>query len=125
VHRIDQAVAMWAAIDSLSERHGLPDRAGLALYEAALGYRVRRSTYLKRAGVEERTASRDLKQLADGAFLRAVGATRGRHYVAGPAVASVLEARQVARARMRDPYPWLPSRLAEPTPLEQAQSART
>ncbi|TAK70344.1 MAG: Fic family protein [Actinomycetota bacterium] len=117
--RIDQAVAMWTAIDELSADHRLPERAGLALYEAALGYRVRRPTYVKRAEVEERTGSRDLKQLVELELLRPVGATKGRHYVPGPALTRVQEARQAARTPIRDPYPWLPARLAQPTPAEQ------
>ncbi len=115
--RIDQAMAMWTAIDSLSADHRLPDRAGLALYEAALGYRIRRATYLKRAAVEERTASRDLKQLVDLGLLRPVGETKARHYVAAAGLAAVQDARRAARTVIRDPYPWLPSRLAQPTPL--------
>ena len=86
--RIRQAVAMWSAIDEVITTHGLPERTGLALYEAALGYRIRRATYLKRAEVEERTASRDLKALVEFGLLAAVGETRARHYVAGTALAT-------------------------------------
>jgi hypothetical protein len=121
-HRIDQAIAMWTAIDTLSADHGLPDRTGLALYEAALGYRVRRATYLKRAEVEERTGSRDLKHLVELELLRPVGATKGRYYVPGPALKSIQAARRVARKPIRDPYPWLPARLARPTPIEHSRS---
>jgi len=120
--RIDQAMTMWTAIDALSADHGLPDRAGLALYEAALGYRVRRATYLKRAEVEERTASRDLKHLVELELLRPVGATKGRYYVPGPALDSIQDARKAARKPVRDPYPWLPARLAQPTPIEHSRS---
>lgn len=120
--RIDQAMAMWTAIDALSADHGLPDRAGLALYEAALGYRVRRATYRKRAEVEERTASRDLKHLVELELLRPVGATKSRYYVPGPALDSIQNARKAARKPVRDPYPWLPARLAQPTPIERSRS---
>ena len=122
--RIDQAVDMWAAIDELSSRHGLPDRAGLALYEAALGYRIRRATYLKRAEVEERTATRDLRQLVDLDLLRPVGETKGRHYVAGPGLAPVVNWRVAARKPLVDPYPWLATRLAHPTTPDRTISRR-
>jgi len=89
------------------------------LYEAALGYRVRRATYVKRAEVEERTASRDLKQLVELELLQPVGATKGRYYVPGPRLEGVQDARRAARKPIRDPYAWLPARLAQPTPLEQ------
>jgi Fic family protein len=100
--RMAQAVAMWAAIDGLTAASGLPDRTSAALYEAALGYRVRRSTYVKRAEVEERTASRDLKDLVGVDLLRAVGEKRGRYYVAGRALAPVSKP-----ARTRGPPSWI------------------
>jgi hypothetical protein len=114
--RIRQAVDMWSAIDEVIAAHGLPERTGLALYEAALGYRIRRATYLKRAEVEERTASRDLKALVELDLLAAVGETRARHYVAGSALAPVLAARKDAKTTLVDPYPWMPARLAQPAP---------
>ena len=113
--RIDQAVDMWTAIGALSSQQALPDRAGLALYEAALGYRIRRATYLKRAEVEERTATRDLRQLVDLDLLRPVGETKGRHYVAGPGLAPLVNLRVAATKPLADPNPWLPARLAHPT----------
>ncbi|MCZ3385783.1 MAG: Fic family protein [Actinomycetia bacterium] len=124
-HRIEQAMAMWTAIDSISATRGLPDRAGLALYEAALGYRVRRATYVKRAEVEERTASRDLKQLVELELLQPVGATKGRYYVPGPALEEIQDARRAARKSIRDPYPWLPAQLAQPTPIERSKPMST
>jgi Fic family protein len=114
--RYEQAMAMWEAIDQLRSRLNFPERMDLALYEAALGYRIRRSTYIKRAEVEDRTASRDLKAFVQHGLLTAVGETRGRHYVAGPGLEPVLEARRKARTRVTDPYPWLPERLAQQVP---------
>ena len=114
--RISQAVDMWATIDAAIAEHGLPERAGLALYEAALGYRVRRATYLKRAEVEERTASRDLKALVSLALLAPIGETRARHYSAGRALDPVVAARKAARSVLVDPYPWMQARLAQPAP---------
>ena len=114
--RYEQAMAMWEAIDQLRSTLKFPERMDLALYEAALGYRIRRSTYIKRAEVEDRTASRDLKAFVEHGLLTAVGETRGRHYVAGPGLEPVLAARFKARTRITDPYPWLPERLAQQLP---------
>ena len=75
---------------------------------------IRRATYLKRAEVEERTANRDLRQLVDLDLLRPVGETKGRHYVAGPGLASVINLRIAAKKPLVDPYPWLPARLVQP-----------
>lgn len=112
--RYQQTVAMWEAIDGLRSAYHFPERTDLALYEAALGYRIRRSTYIKRTEVEERTASRDLKAFVQHDLLTPVGETRGRHYVAGPGLRPVLEASRLARTRITDPYPWLPQRLVQP-----------
>ena len=80
--RFREAEATWTAIDALITEHGLPERVGDPLFDAILGYRVRRPGYVKRAGIEERTATRDLNQLVTAGLLDAVGQTRGRHYTA-------------------------------------------
>ena len=114
--RYQQAMAMWEAIEQIRSSYDLPERMDLALYEAALGYRIRRSTYIKRTEVEDRTASRDLKAFVEHGLLRAVGETRGRHYVAGPALEPVLAARRQSRTPVSDPYSWVPERLVRPVP---------
>src|SRR5689334_21201317 len=81
--RIDEAIAIWDELDRLVASNGLPDRVTDQLYNAVLGYRIRRSGNAKAADVEERTASRDLGRLVDLGLLIARGETRGRHYVAG------------------------------------------
>ena len=118
--RIDEAVATWAELDDLVAQHDLPARVTDLMYEAVLGYRLRRSTYVKAAGVEERTASRDLARLADLGILRPCGETRGRHYVAGDVLNGIQRRRQENRRPLADPYPWLRAELAKavssPTP---------
>jgi Fic family protein len=66
------------------ERRNLPERMALALYEAAVGLRVRNSSYRISADISNNLASRDLKALVDEGLLIAQGERRGRHYVAGP-----------------------------------------
>lgn len=110
--RMRQAISMWEAIDELTQSAGIPERVQGSLYDAALGYRIRRSTYVKHSEIEERTASRDLKSLLDSGLLRAIGETKGRHYIAGPNLAPVLEARRSATTALVDPMPWLPGQLA-------------
>jgi Fic family protein len=110
--RIDEAAAIWQSLDELVTRHRIADRVTELLYEAVLGYRVRRSGYRKAAGIEERTATRDLTRLVELGLLVAQGETRGRHYVAGGVLR---ELRQDCRRRRRpltDPYPWMRERVA-------------
>jgi len=72
----------------------------MALFDAAMGMRVRRVTY--RASftemeeeMSEQTATRDLRQLVDAGFLIARCEKRGRFYVAIPEIVRV-------RREMRD-----------------------
>jgi len=110
--RIDEAIAIWAELDTLVARHSLADRVTSQLYDAVLGYRIRRSTYMKAAEVEERTASRDLGRLVELGILLARGETRARHYVAGEALRDLHKRCREKRRPLEDPYPWMRERLA-------------
>ncbi len=109
--RWQRAQHSYEILDDLVAAHRLPERTLDALYSGLLGFRLRRPTYVEQTGVDERTASRDLKALSDLGLLRPVGETKGRHYVAGPTLDEVR--RQVGpSAPVVDPYPWLPAELA-------------
>ncbi|MGC4886482.1 Fic family protein [Micromonospora sp. DT227] len=110
--RFREASGIWSELDSIVAERRLPERVTDLLYEAVLGYRVRRSGYVKLADVEERTATRDLTSLAEQGLLEARGERRGRHYVAGPTLAEVRERARAGRAPIRDPYPDMPVVLA-------------
>ena len=105
--RFREAAAIWTALDELAAQHGLPDRVIDELYDATIGFRLRRATYVKRTRIEERTASRDLGRLSDLGLLRPVGETKGRHYVAGPALERMRAERVPARRPLEDPSPGL------------------
>jgi Fic family protein len=111
VHRLSEANETWVALDELHARHDFPDRALLELYDASLGFRIRRASYVKRAEIEERTATRDLARLVDLGLLRAVGETRGRHYIGGEVLREIRRRVVAGRVEQTDPYPWLPGRL--------------
>jgi Fic family protein len=113
--RFDEASAIWTELDTLLARHHLPARVTDLLYEAVLGYRVRRASYVKTAGVEERTASRDLAALVELGILTARGETRGRHYVAGQILADLHQSCRERRRPLADPYPWIRAELAKGT----------
>ncbi|HET6212196.1 MAG TPA: Fic family protein, partial [Micromonosporaceae bacterium] len=111
--RIDEAVAIWDELDNLVVRHRLPERIVDQLYNAVLGYRLRRSGYVKAAGIEERTASRDLHRLVELGILLPRGVTSARLYVAGDILADLRRGCQAKRRPLVDPYPWMPSQLAK------------
>lgn len=92
LRRVQETERLYAACGELASRHGLPERAVGALAEAAYGLRLTHATYRRlmeiTAGetVSGLTASRDLKALVDARLVQAVGRTRGRYYVAEPAL---------------------------------------
>ncbi|MEE8486444.1 MAG: Fic family protein [Acidimicrobiia bacterium] len=92
--RIDEAERLWDELERVVDRSRVPERAIHALYDAAMGWRIRRSTYqavLDNAGesISEQAATRDLKSLVEAELLAAHGEKRGRFYVSGPTLQQV------------------------------------
>ncbi len=112
--RVTEARQTWSELDALVTEHGLPERTMDAMFDAVLGYRVRRGGYLKRTQVTEQTATRDLSALTSAGILVARGSGRGRFYIAGEALRQIRERRRADRRQLRDPYPWMRAKLAEP-----------
>jgi len=110
--RADEAAQTWQQLNELVNQHSLPERAMDAMFDAVLGYRVRRSGYVKRSGVTEQTASRDLTALTEAGLLVAHGVGRGRFYVAGEPLVRAQSTRRESRKPLREPYPWMRSSLA-------------
>jgi Fic family protein len=115
--RVNEARRTWEELDALAQENGLPERTLDALFDAVLGYRVRRGGYMKRTKVTEQTATRDLAALASAGILVAHGNGRGRHYTAGKPLHAIRDRRRAARQPLRDPYPRMRAKLAEPAPL--------
>jgi Fic family protein len=113
--RMDEASEIWKELDDLISAHHLPERMTGMLYEAVLGYRIRRPGYMKMTGVEKHTATRDLGRLAELELLHARGETRGRHYLAGERLRRLREDCRKRRRPIIDPYPWMQARLAQVT----------
>jgi Fic family protein len=112
--RVGEAGDTWKELDALVSAHDLPERAMEAMFDAVLGYRVRRAGYLKRADVTEQTATRDLAALTAAGILTAHGNGRGRYYVAGEPLRLIQERRRSRRMPLRDPYPWMRAQLSKP-----------
>jgi hypothetical protein len=98
----------------LIAEHDLPERAMDAMFDAVLGYRVRRASYLKRADVTDQTATRALAAMASEGVLTAYGNGRDRYYTAGKPLRQIQERRRARRTPLRDPYPWMRAKLGEP-----------
>jgi Fic family protein len=110
--RVAEAGQTWNELEELAARHGLPERTLDAMFDAVLGYRLRRGGYLKHVGVSEQTATRDLTALTGAGILEARGTGRGRHYAAGGVLRDIRERRRCDRKALRDPYPWMRPKLA-------------
>lgn len=90
MQRLRDIERLWELCATQVARHRLPDRTIPALVDAALGFRLRNSSY--RSLVEasegvrltEHTATRDLKALVTATLLEPRGERRGRLYVAAP-----------------------------------------
>ncbi len=77
---------LWDELEHLLNTRGLPPRALAAVAEAAMGYRIRNSTYRTNADVSLAVATKDLKALVDAELLQPRGERRGRSYIASPQV---------------------------------------
>jgi Fic family protein len=110
--RVDEASAVWEELDSLVGAYGLPDRVAGPLYEAVLGYRLRRSSYMKMTEIEKHTATRPGTPRRP----RAAGSQRRDPRAPLHRRERLRELRDECRKRRRplaDPYPWMRARLAE------------
>lgn len=83
--RVKVAERLWSELEVMIGRAALPERTLPILFDAALGLRVRSSTYratLEDAGEElsDQTASRDLRNMVVAGLLTSSGEKRGRFY---------------------------------------------
>lgn len=103
--RVNEAEELWNRLAALAAQRHLPERTIAALYDAALGLRVRRSRYQDEAGLEEAAAGRDLRSIADAGLLVPQGQTRGRYYLGGDDLRAVYRSLRAERPRrIVDPY---------------------
>jgi len=111
--RIKESERLWEYLEKLTEQHGVPQRTLPILYDAAMKFRVRNSTYraiLEETdeGITEQAASRDLKQLTDAGLLIAHGEKRGRFYTASKELMGLRERIAAARDVRDDSDPFAP-----------------
>lgn len=82
VRRTREVELLWNQLDVEVKRRKLNERTTLALADAAVGFRVRNSSYRKNADITDQVAGKDLRLLVDQGLLVPQGDKRGRHYVA-------------------------------------------
>jgi Fic family protein len=114
--RFDEAEIQWRKIDELVAEHRLNDRIGAALFDALIGLRVTRPSYVKLTELDVRTATRDLVNAANIGLLEARGERRGRHYVAGDPLRQIQAELRAERKPLDDPYPTLVGEIRRALP---------
>jgi len=114
--RFNEAEIQWRKIDELVAAQRLNDRIGAALFDALIGLRVTRPSYVKLTELDERTATRDLVNAANTGLLEARGERRGRHYVAGEPLRQIQAELRAARKPLDDPYPTLVGEIRRSLP---------
>jgi Fic family protein len=75
---------LWELLEKELARSKLQDRMAVALANAAVGMRVRNSTYRKLLDVSDEVAGKDLRALVDHGWIEPRGEKRGRYYVRSP-----------------------------------------
>lgn len=88
-------VRPWGELETRVSGKNLSERSLLALFDAAMGLRVRNSTYHSSLAdspdeISEQTASNDLRKMVEAELLLPKGERRGRYYVASQGVASIM-----------------------------------
>jgi Fic family protein len=102
LRRAEEAEQRWEALEAEASRRGLSERTIAALFNAALGYRIRNATYRAQADVSELVASRDLRALVEAGLLEPRGERRGRFYLRSAALAEVEASIRIERSEDGD-----------------------
>jgi len=104
LRRIRTMMRLWDILEQEVKTIGLPERVVSALTDAAMGIKVRNSTY--RAAVEsisDQVASRDLKDMVDKGLLIAFGTARGRYYDGSEKVKKIFTD-SIDKTEIKSPY---------------------
>lgn len=104
LRRAEESGRVWTALEELATDRKLPERVAFALYPAAFGQRVRRSSYGRDADLDVGTAGRDLRVLVTAGLLETRGETKGRYYVGTAALDGIRQRVVRARSALRSPY---------------------
>ena len=109
---------LWAEMEEIVKHLGLPERTLYAVCDAAMGLRVRNSTYRNLAELNDIMASRDLKNAVDAGLLIPSGERRGRLYIGAPHIRAVFDRlRQEYIRPIPDPFTTRPEQMELPNLL--------
>jgi Fic family protein len=106
LRRVRESETIWSDVERLAESQGLPDRAMNALFDAAIGLKVRNASY--RSALNEqwdepitlRTASGDLMAMVKAGLLVSKGSRRWAYYESGAPLREIRTRAQSKRSRL-------------------------
>jgi len=102
--RFKEIARLWSDLEVVIVKRGLHERVIAALYEAAIGFKVKSERYRTQADISSQVAARDLHVLVENGLLIPKGEKRGRIYVASPDLLSVREGAREPRAKTEDVF---------------------
>jgi len=100
--RMKEIARLWSDLEEELRKHKLPERMLSALYEAAIGFRIRTARYCAVADISAPVAAKDLRALMNVGLLIARGEKRGRVYVASPSLIALRENSREPRTPIGD-----------------------
>ncbi len=97
LRRVQESEALWSELDRSREKHRLPERTISPLFDAAIGLRVRNSSYRSMLrgydeDISNQLATSDLRAMVQAGLLRQMGAKRGTYYQAAPPLTEIYAA---------------------------------
>jgi Fic family protein len=104
LRRAHEAERRWEVVSQEVVRRGLPERAIPALFNAAMGFRLRNPTYREATDVTDSIAGRDLKALVAAGLLESVGERRGRFYVRSDVLKVLESSIRQPKVEFEDPF---------------------
>ena len=104
LRRLGEISSIWSQLETVAKKHRLNERVVYVLADAALGFKVRNTTYRKQVDISNQAAKYDLKNLADLGLLIPVGEKRGRYYERGEVLSQIRDAVRTPRTDEVDPF---------------------
>lgn len=108
LQRVYEGERLWELLAEAADQNQLPERSVLALFDAAVGFRVRNGTYRQAADISSQMASRDLARLVETGLLEPHGEKKGRYYEASARTKRMGQRAKEARPPLEDPFETTP-----------------
>ena len=87
--RMREIARLWSDLEEELKKRGLPERMLSALYDAAIGFKVRTARYCVDEKISPQVASKDLRTLVQFGLLMPKGEKKGRIYLASPSLIQI------------------------------------